>query len=269
MQNNILRHLSLPKMGDAHHCFLVSDLYSLNNCKLLLEYFSEKYEIGYHAMLSSPDFLFHTSFVEDSIPLKVEHARNISSFAQNTGFSSQKVIVIEAIETASISAINALLKIIEEPPQNTSFYLIYSSLEKVLETIRSRSAIVKEHITKEEDFKSIAEFLGMKQDFISFKECGYNFNTYQNTISIKGLSFTDVFQKLQNKVDDSIYKEVCLFIENKIRHVIKNSKDYRIIKRCFKLLERMSFLLKVQDEFNINKQNILIELVAEVHDLVD
>ena len=131
--NDDLGFLSLWNAPVRHHCVLLPSLYSINNCSLLLKYFEFIYQISPEATLALPDFLFFTEFSEYKIPLAVDDVRDvIIRFAQNTSFGEQKSIIIEKIEEASISALNALLKIIEEPPQNTYFYLIYSNIDSIL-----------------------------------------------------------------------------------------------------------------------------------------
>ena len=54
-----------------------------------------------------------------------------------------RVIIIDAVDELSISASNALLKMLEEPPANTLFLLIVHKLANVLPTIRSRARVEK------------------------------------------------------------------------------------------------------------------------------
>lgn len=74
---------------------------------------------------------------EESI--KIEDIRAMQSLlfhsAQQGGW---KVVVIAPAEAMTVSAANSLLKILEEPPANTVFLLITTSLHKLLPTIRSR-----------------------------------------------------------------------------------------------------------------------------------
>lgn len=53
-----------------------------------------------------------------------------------------KVYIIEEAETMNISAQNAALKVFEEPPEFVSFILVTTNPEKLLETVRSRCALI-------------------------------------------------------------------------------------------------------------------------------
>ena len=56
---------------------------------------------------------------------------------------SWRVAIIDSIDELSANAPNALLKILEEPPAKTVFFLIAHSLDRVLPTIRSRARVEK------------------------------------------------------------------------------------------------------------------------------
>lgn len=75
-------------------------------------------------------------FMYDSI--SIAHIRNISSWARISLSEGKKVIVIEKAERMLESARNSLLKILEEPPENTIFILTTSKRNSVMPTILSR-----------------------------------------------------------------------------------------------------------------------------------
>ncbi|MGE4267116.1 MAG: ATP-binding protein [Deferribacterales bacterium] len=75
----------------------------------------------------------------EETPLKIDKAREISSNAFMTPLSaSRKVYIIDSADTFGLEAANALLKTLEEPPEDTHFFLITSRYSQVLHTIRSR-----------------------------------------------------------------------------------------------------------------------------------
>lgn len=57
--------------------------------------------------------------------------------------AGMRTVIIDPIEATTESAGNALLKTLEEPPQNTLFILIATDLSTVSGTIRSRVAIIR------------------------------------------------------------------------------------------------------------------------------
>lgn len=57
------------------------------------------------------------------------------------GEADGKVCIIKDAETMNLSAQNALLKILEEPPKNVKFILCCDNAGSMLETIRSRATV--------------------------------------------------------------------------------------------------------------------------------
>lgn len=57
--------------------------------------------------------------------------------------ASQRYIIIDGADTITVPAANALLKVLEEPPRTTRFFLLAESNEVVLPTVRSRCGLVR------------------------------------------------------------------------------------------------------------------------------
>ena len=83
---------------------------------------------------------------------------NLSMKAYEGGY---KILVLWLPEYLHSSTANALLKILEEPPEKTVFLLVSGNLEKVLGTIQSRTQIFRIPAFSDQD---VAEFLHSKMD---------------------------------------------------------------------------------------------------------
>ena len=71
--------------------------------------------------------------------IKVEQVRKLGEFMGMTAaLSPWRVAVIDSIDDLEASAANALLKMLEEPPPNTLFFLVSHAPGRLLPTIRSR-----------------------------------------------------------------------------------------------------------------------------------
>ncbi len=74
--------------------------------------------------------------------LKIKTVRELIGQAQFANYNQQtRIFVLLKIDTASIAAQNALLKIIEEPPAKTQIILTCQNLDKILPTIKSRCVL--------------------------------------------------------------------------------------------------------------------------------
>lgn len=69
----------------------------------------------------------------------VDEVRRIRDICRYTHEGLWRVVVLDEAHSASRDAFNALLKILEEPPPNTLFVLVTTEVEKILDTVRSRS----------------------------------------------------------------------------------------------------------------------------------
>ena len=60
----------------------------------------------------------------------------------HTYTQSPRIVLISPANNLTVEAQNALLKILEEPPKNTYFYLVTDQIGKLLTTVRSRCQVV-------------------------------------------------------------------------------------------------------------------------------
>lgn len=72
----------------------------------------------------------------DQTVLDIETAREIIAWA-NTPYNDEKIALI-SFNTAGLEAQNALLKIIEEPPQKVKFIFVVSNKDHLIDTFKSR-----------------------------------------------------------------------------------------------------------------------------------
>jgi DNA polymerase III subunit delta' len=71
--------------------------------------------------------------------IEVEQAREAVDFVQmSTHRAGRRVVVVDPADSLNLAAANALLKVLEEPPLNTSFLLVSDQPRRLLPTIRSR-----------------------------------------------------------------------------------------------------------------------------------
>jgi len=71
--------------------------------------------------------------------ITIEEIRKLKSFfALSAADGGQRVVIIDAADDMNVNAANALLKVLEEPPQRTILLLISHQPSRLLPTIRSR-----------------------------------------------------------------------------------------------------------------------------------
>ncbi len=90
---------------------------------------------------SNPDFRL---MQPEKKLITIDQVRDTIDFAQNMSRrGGMKVLVFEPAEAMNLNAANALLKLLEEPPQNTILLLISHQPGLLLATIRSRCQVLR------------------------------------------------------------------------------------------------------------------------------
>ena len=105
-------------------------------------------EADFTAMQEERNALTNDPYRSINIPgakqILIASIRHIKKeLAMRPAESGRQVVLILQAEMANTQALNSLLKILEEPPEKTTFILTTSSLEVIPATIRSRCQVVK------------------------------------------------------------------------------------------------------------------------------
>ena len=122
--------------------------------------------------------------------------------------NSSKIVIVDSADYLNISSANSMLKILEEPKENTYIFLISNQISLLLPTIRSRCLKIKFNTHNLTNFTNIIKD---NIDEISNEEINFYFElTYGSpgtTILYYNNDFLDIFQLsikclLSNDLDD-------------------------------------------------------------------
>jgi DNA polymerase-3 subunit delta' len=90
--------------------------------------------------------------------IKVEQIRELGEFLSlSAALSPWRVVVIDTVDDLEPAGANALLKMLEEPPPNTLFFLVSHAPGRLLPTIRSRCRRVTFEALDDDAMTSILE----------------------------------------------------------------------------------------------------------------
>lgn len=117
---------------NLHHAYLIESADSKVRTELL-DFFTTM-----NSGSQNPDFFEITLDA-----LNIKDARMLKSMASEKGFSEDKKIFLINTNHILREAQNAMLKIFEEPIQNTHFFIIVPDLAPLLNTFKSRFYIIK------------------------------------------------------------------------------------------------------------------------------
>ena len=142
--------------------------------------------------------------------ITIEQIRRLKTFLNSTTTiqNSSKIVIVDSADYLNISSANSMLKILEEPKENTYIFLISNQISLLLPTIRSRCLKIKFNTHNLTNFTNIIK---NNIDEISNEEINFYFElTYGSpgtTILYYNNDFLDIFQLsikclLSNDLDD-------------------------------------------------------------------
>lgn len=101
----------------------------------------------------------------DAKAISVHTVRAMIEKMQMSSMSGNwRVVLIDSVDELTVAAENAVLKLLEEPPQQTLFLLVTHQLSSVLPTVRSRTRVEKMHpLTISELRELCAKFMGEEE----------------------------------------------------------------------------------------------------------
>lgn len=101
----------------------------------------------------------------DAKAISVHTVRAMIEKMQMSSMSGNwRVVLIDSVDELTVAAENAVLKLLEEPPQQTLFLLVTHQLSNVLPTVRSRARVEKMHpLTISELRELCTKFMGEEE----------------------------------------------------------------------------------------------------------
>ena len=137
LPNWLERHINIFDYELIHHAFIVSGSKGIGK-SLLIESLSEKLLNNKISLENNPDF-HNLKILDEKKLIGINQIHELRDKLYESSFlGKNKVAVINEIEKISIDGLNAILKILEEPPKNTYFLLSTNFLNQIPLTIQSR-----------------------------------------------------------------------------------------------------------------------------------
>ena len=218
-----------------------------------------------------PNFHLIDNFEDEQI--KIDQIRNFFKFNNKSAYlKNLKIVLLDNAEFLNTNSANALLKVLEEPSNNTFFFIIHNSNTKILNTIISRCIQFKINFNIAEK-KEIFENLIKHYNFNYSENDFNNYACYETPGNI--LKLFSVFQYYNiNNSKDSL--DNILFLID----IYKNSNDHNFLNYISFLIEdfyknlslnnnnmslyynknKISNLIHNTKKYNLDKKNLLISI---------
>ena len=266
----------LGKSTFAYH--IINYLLSKNEEKKysIKDFSIDKDNLSYRLLSSN----IHTNFflIENNVlekDIKIEQVRNLIKFLNKSTYARNlKIVMIDNAENLNLNSSNALLKAIEEPKDNTFFFIINNSASNIPDTIKSRCSEFKFFLSVSEKKTIFLNIIKQYKKDLSISTIlkDYYFDTPGNlvkyflsldkaNISITENTLKCIFhfiEKYKNEKNPEILSFLSLFIEKFYQELCLNNN-----KNLNSYFINRSRILKQIDEmkkFNLSEKNIFISI---------
>ena len=156
--------------------------------------------------LTHPDLMV----IEDE-QISVDNTREIGKFLSLRAVRGKyRVIIIDSVDNMNLNAANALLKLLEEPPENVIFFLICHDKQAILPTILSRCSMLRLSRLSFSNFcELIKEQIIEKLEETELKRL-YNFSNHSlgRALTMHEEDFFSLYEDVQSLLEQKSYDKV-------------------------------------------------------------
>jgi DNA polymerase-3 subunit delta' len=204
--------------------------------------------------------------------IDINQIRQLITNMNKTSFNDKpRLILIDNIEFLNINSVNALLKILEEPPENTYFILIHNH-KKVLQTLKSRCIEFKIRLTNKESLLIIEKIIednienNINKDLINhYFTPGKIYNlikfSKENKIELKDMKLKDFISLI---IKENYYKK-----DNTIKFIIYELIEFFLINNLnSKFTNYDRFIKKIDNlkKFNLDQESFFLDFKFSILD---
>ena len=238
--------------------------YDLNNLKIIPD--NKSFKLVQNK--SNPNFIL-VDIVEEKKNIDISQIRNLILTLNKSSFNTKpRFVLIDNIELLNINAVNALLKILEEPNDNINFILINNN-KRILPTLKSRCLNFKIQLTSKQSIEIANKILDNNYNEFLNEDLVNNYSTpgeilnlidfaNKNDIDLIETNLKDFIKKI---IVDKLYKK-----NNSIKNLIYSLMEFYFRKNVsvtnMKLITSYNYFLRKIDNtktFNLDEETLFME----------
>tara|TARA_B100000989_G_C19532242_1_gene470758 strand:+ start:4509 stop:5447 length:939 start_codon:yes stop_codon:yes gene_type:complete len=259
-----------------NYIFSIKEEFKYDSKKMKINVNNKSFKLV--SSLTHPNF-YKISLSENKNFIEILQIRETLHYLKKTSFLDlPKIVLIDDCECLNKSSSNSLLKVLEEPPENTFFFLVHNSQKAILDTIKSRCIQInlfmnklsrKELISYLTDNKYENINFDFKNDYLKPKfyvdyinYCERNNLSLEDT-DIKNL-FNNIFKNQDYKKDIFIKKYFFLLVQlffynNLINNINKDNSNHELF---------LYFVKRFNDikKYNLDFESFVIEFKNKAFD---
>ncbi len=194
----------------------------------------------------------------------------ISDLNKSSLNSKPRIVLIDNIEYLNINSVNAILKILEEPPKDTFFILINNN-KKVLPTIKSRCLNFNITLNNKTSLEISHKLFGsqiitlINNNILDYYFTPGKVSNLINFLSNHNIEFENLtLKKILDLLIDKLYYKKDISIKLMTYEFIELFLNYEFNYKKINIYN--SFLKKIDDtkKFNLDEESLFIEFKTKV-----
>ncbi|MDA9838655.1 DNA polymerase III [Candidatus Pelagibacter sp.] len=238
--------------------------YDLDNLKIIPD--NKSFKLVQNK--SNPNFIL-VDIQEEKKNIDISQIRNLILTLNKSSFNTKpRFVLIDNIELLNINAVNALLKILEEPNDNINFILINNN-KRILPTLKSRCLNFKIQLTAKQSIEIINKILDNNYNGFLNEDLVNNYSTPGEILNLIDFANKNDIDLIETNLKDFIKKIIMEKLykkNNSIKNLIYSLMEFYFRKNVsvtnIKLINSYNFFLKKIENtktFNLDEETLFME----------
>jgi len=238
--------------------------YDLDNLKIIPD--NKSFKLVQNK--SNPNFIL-VDIQEEKKNIDISQIRNLILTLNKSSFNTKpRFVLIDNIQLLNINAVNALLKILEEPNDNINFILINNN-KRILPTLKSRCLNFKIRLTSKQSIEIANKILDNNYNEFLNEDLVNNYSTPGEILNLIDFANKNDIDLIETNLKDFIKKIIMEKLykkNNSIKNLIYSLMEFYFRKNVsvtnIKLINSYNYFLKKIENtktFNLDEETLFME----------
>ena len=238
--------------------------YDLDNLKIILN--NKSFRLVQNK--SNPNFIL-VDIHEEKKKIDISQIRNLILTLNKSSFNTKpRFVLIDNIELLNINAVNALLKILEEPNDNINFILINNN-KRILPTLKSRCLNFKIQLTARQSIEITNKILNNNYNEFLNEDLVNDYSTPGEILNLIDFANKNDIDLIETNLKDFIKKIIMEKLykkNNSVKNLIYSLMEFYFRKNVsvtnIKLINSYNYFLKKIENtktFNLDEETLFME----------
>ena len=239
-------------------------IYDLDNLKIIPD--NKSFKLVQNK--SNPNFIL-VDIQEEKKNIDISQIRNLILTLNKSSFNTKpRFVLIDNIELLNINAVNALLKILEEPNDNINFILINNN-KRILPTLKSRCLNFKIRLTSKQSIEIANKILNNNYNEFLNEDLVNDYSTPGEILNLIDFASKNDIDLIETNLKDFIKKIIMEKLykkNNSIKNLIYSLMEFYFRKNVsvtnIKLINSYNYFLKKIENtktFNLDEETLFME----------